>query len=166
MNNEDEFNSRLESAIQRGKRRAEHHASVQRHHELSEAELKRLHTSYRLTLSERIEAAIKRVADHFPGFRTESIYGEDGWGTACYRDDLRLDGGRRQNVYSRLEIVIRPYSELKVLDMKGKATVMNRELFHRSHYNKVADVEIEEFEQLIDAWIIEFAEQYSARSGS
>jgi hypothetical protein len=160
----DEFESRLESAISRGKKRAQLKASQQRQKELSEEELRRLHTSYRLELSERIEAAIHRVADHFPGFRHESLFGEVGWGSACYRDDLRIESGRRTNQYSRLEMVIRPYSDLHVLDLKGKGTVMNRELFNRSYYIPIAEVAVEEFEQLIDSWAVEYAEMYAAKS--
>jgi hypothetical protein len=160
----DDFESRLESAISRGKKRANWKASQERQKELSEEELRRMHTSYRLSLSERIESAIQRVADHFPGFQQESLFGEVGWGSACFRDDLRIEAGRRNNQYSRLEMVIRPYSDLNVLDLKGKGTVMNRELFNRSFYVPVAEVDIEEFEQLIDSWAIEYAEVYAAKS--
>ena len=160
----DEFKSRLESAIARGKKRAELKSDQQRQKQLSEEELRRLHTSYRLSLCDRIESAIHGVADHFPGFQLESLYGEVGWGTACYRDDLRIEAGRRSNQYSRLEMMIRPYSDLKVLDLKGKGTVMNRELFNRAHYVPVAEVDPEEFSQLIDAWAIEYAEVYAAKS--
>ena len=160
----DDFESRLESAISRGKKRANWKASEERQKELSEEELRRLHTSYRLSLSERIEGAIQRVADHFPGFQQESLYGEVGWGSACFRDDLRIESGRRNNQYSRLEMVIRPHSDLNVLDLKGKGTVMNRELFNRSFYVPVAEVDIEEFEQLIDSWAIEYAEVYASKS--
>ncbi len=160
----DDFESRLESAISRGKKRANWKASEERQKELSEEELRRLHTSYRLSLSERIEGAIQRVADHFPGFQQESLYGEVGWGSACFRDDLRIESGRRNNQYSRLEMVIRPHSDLNVLDLKGKGTVMNRELFNRSFYVPVAEVDIEEFQQLIDSWAIEYAEVYASKS--
>jgi hypothetical protein len=159
-----DFESRLESAISRGKKRAEWTASQDRQKVMSEEELRRLHTSFRLSLSERIERAIHRVADHFPGFRQESLFGEIGWGSACFRDDLRIESGRRNNQYSRLEMVIRPYSDLHVLELKGKATVTNRELFNRNFYLPVAEVEIEEFERLIDAWAIEYAEVYAAKS--
>ncbi len=160
----DDFTSRLESAIARGKRRAEAKANLQRQQQLSEEEMRRLHTSLRLSLSERIESAIKRVADHFPGFRQESIFGEAGWGSACYRDDLKMEGGRRTNLFSRLEMSIRPFSELHVLDLKGKGTVHNRELFNRSHYVNVVEADAEDFEQLIDVWAIEYAEMYSAKT--
>ena len=160
----DDFESRLESAISRGKKRANWKASEDRQKDLREEELRRLHTSYRLSLSERIEGAIQRVADHFPGFQQESLYGEVGWGSACFRDDLRIESGRRNNQYSRLEMVIRPHSDLNVLDLKGKGTVMNRELFNRSFYVPVAEVDIEEFQQLIDSWAIEYADVYASKS--
>jgi hypothetical protein len=160
----DDFQSRLESAISRGKKRGEYRASQQRQKALSEDELRRLHTSFRLSLSERIEKAIHQVAEHFPGFQEESLFGEVGWGSACYRDDLRIAAGRRSNQYSRLEMVIRPFSDLHVLELKGKGTVLNRELFNRSHYLPIADVDPSEFEQMIDAWSIEYAELYAAQS--
>lgn len=162
----DDFSSRLESAIARGKHRAQAKADEQKRKELSEEELRRMHSSFRLSLSERIEGAVAQVADHFPGFRQESLFGEVGWGAACYRDDLRIESGRRSNRYSRLEMVIRPYSDLKVLELRGKSTVHNRELFNRSHYVPVHEVDVEEFNQMIDAWAIEFAEIYSAKSGT
>lgn len=159
----DEFKSRLESAIARGRRRAEVSASQERQKEHSEEELKRMHSSHRLALSDRIEAAVKGVADHFPGFREEMVFGEKGWGNACYRDDLRIDAGRRSNQYSRLELVIRPFSDLRVLELKGKGTVMNRELFNRNYFVPIPEAEIEEFEQLVDTWAIEYAELYAAK---
>ena len=159
----DEFKSRLESAIARGRRRAEVHASQERQKEMSEEELKRLHSSYRLALSDRIESAVKGVADHFPGFREESIFGDKGWGNACYRDDLRIEAGRRTNEYSRLELVVRPFSALGVLELNGKGTVMNRELFNRNFFRSIPEVDIEEFQQLIDTWAIEYAELYATK---
>ncbi len=162
---DDDFTSRLQSAIERGKKRAQHKADLQRAKELSEEELKRLHTSFRLTLSDRIETAVSRVADHFPGFRQEGLFGEIGWGAACYRDDLHIEAGRRENLFSRLEMMIRPYSHLKVLELKGKGTVANRELFNRNHFVPVSEVDQEEYEQLIDGWAIEYAEIYAAKSG-
>jgi len=44
--------------------------------------------------------------------------------------------------------------------------VLNRELFNRSHFVAVGEVEIKEFEKLIDGWAIEYAEVYAAKSRS
>ena len=162
----EDFASRLESAIARGKRRAQIKADEARQKELSEEELKRMHSSLRLSLSDRIEEAVAGVADHFPGFRQESLFGEVGWGAACYRDDLRIQAGRRSNQYSRMEMVIRPYSDLKVLELRGKGTVLNREIFNRNHYVPIQEADIDEFSQMIDAWAIDFAEMYAAKTES
>mgnify|MGYP001819858672 CR=1 FL=1 len=160
----EDFKSRLQSAIERGQKRKQLSASEAKQKELSEEELKRLHTSFRLTLSERIEAKVHSVVDAFPGFRQESLFGEVGWGTACYRDDLLIKSGRRTNQYSRFEMVIRPYTDLQVLELKGKGTIKNREFFNRSYFRKIAEVDIDEFENVIDSWTIEYAEQYAAKS--
>ncbi|MGB1925073.1 MAG: hypothetical protein ACPHL6_00995 [Rubripirellula sp.] len=160
----DDFESRLESAISRGRQRAGHNASQEREKELTAEEKRRLHTTHRLALCERIEKAVQQVADHFPGFRQESMYGEVGWGAACYRDDLRITQGRRVNQYSRLEMVIRPHRDSHVLDLKGKGTVMNRELFNRNFFTPISDVDPDEFANLIDAWAIEYAEMYASKS--
>lgn len=160
----DDFQSRFESAVQRGQQRREHSENEAKRKELSEDELKRLHTSFRLSLSERIEAKIKNIIDAFPGFRQEALFGEVGWGTACYRDDLLIQNGRRSNQYSRFEMVIRPYSDLRVLDLKAKGTVKNRELFNRTLFRNIDAVNAQEFDDVIDAWTIEYAGQYAAKS--
>ena len=160
----DDFKSRFESAIQRGQKRRDLSANEAKRKELSEEELRRLHTSFRLSLSEQIESKINTVVDAFPGFRRESLFGEVGWGTACYRDDLQIRSGKRSNQYSRFEMVIRPFSDLRVLDLKGKGTVKNRELFNRALFRNIDEVDVREFEEVIDAWTIEYAEQYAAKS--
>lgn len=160
----DDFQSRLESAIQRGEKRRTHTESETKQKKLSEEELKRLHTSFRLSLSERIESKIQNIIDAFPGFRQEALFGEVGWGTAGYRDDLKIEKGKRSNQYSRFEMVIRPYSDLRVLDLKGKGTVQNREFFNRSLFRNIEEVNVSEFEQIIDNWTIEYAELYAAKS--
>ncbi|MEL6897102.1 MAG: hypothetical protein AAFP90_13435, partial [Planctomycetota bacterium] len=85
QNDESSFLNRMQSAVERGRQRGNQKAQQQRQKEVSEEEMRRLHTQYRLSLSGKIEAAIQQVANHFPGFRTEILFGETGWGAACYR---------------------------------------------------------------------------------
>lgn len=160
----EDFNQRLKSAIQRGQRRSERHEQAARAAQVSEEEFKRLHISYRLTLSERIEKAIEGVAHYFPGFRTELLYGEVGWGAACYRDDLQIVSNRRSNLYSRLEMTIPPLSSAHVLELRGKGTVTNKEYFNRNHFVPLLEVDPEDFARLIDAWAIDYAEYYASRN--
>jgi hypothetical protein len=158
------FDDQLQRAIQRGQRRSQAAHDAAMANALSEDELRRRHGAYRLRLSEHIELCIKKLPNHFPGFETEIIYGERGWGAACYRNDVRIEGGRRNQDYSRLEMTVRPYSSYHVLELTSKATIRNKEIFNRNHYELIADVDLAKFLELIDIWVLEFAEMYAAKS--
>ncbi|MBP88652.1 MAG: hypothetical protein CMJ64_18380 [Planctomycetaceae bacterium] len=159
-----DFDERLQKAIQRGKHRgdrAEREAAAQA---MSEDDLKRLHNQYRLELSDQIEKCLGNLPHHFPGFSYETIFGERGWGAACSRDDIRMQGGRRNNDYSRLAMTIRPFTEYHIVELTSKGTIRNRELFNRSYYEKIEDADCAKFSELIDVWVLEYAEQYAAKS--
>jgi hypothetical protein len=157
-----DFQKRLEKAIQRGQHALDARQRQQAEAALGEEELKRLHSQYRLELSEHIEACIKQLPQHFPGFRYETLAGERGWGAAISRDDLSLDGGRRRNLFSRLELAVRPFSSLHVLELAAKGTIRNKEVYNRTQYQLLADADIATFRELVDRWILEFAELYAA----
>ena len=158
------FDDRLQRAIERRQRRSQAAHDAAKANALSEEELRRRHGDYRLRISEHIEQCVKKVPNYFPGFETEIIYGERGWGAACYRNDIRIEGGRRNQDYSRLEMTVRPFSPYHVLELTSKATVRNKEIFNRNHYEQIADVELPKFLELIDLWVLEFAEMYAAKS--
>ena len=81
------FEERLQKAIDRGTDRRNQKADQAESAALTEEELKRLHSNHRLELSEHIEQCTEQVVNHFPGFQSETIYGERGWGVAISRDD-------------------------------------------------------------------------------
>lgn len=159
-----EFHERLEKAIQRGHRAGDARARARAERELNEKEIARLHSQYRLDVSERIERCLRQVSDQFPGFRFETLYGEKGWGAAISRDDLRVHDQRRTNLFSRLEMVIRPPNEYQVLELAAKGTVNNREVFNRSQYQQLTEVDLTTFHEWVDNWSLEFAELYAAKS--
>jgi hypothetical protein len=158
------FEERLNEAIQRGKQRGTAKRADAEAKALSDDELKRLHNQYRLQLSEQIEKCLERLPHHFPGFTFETIFGERGWGAACRRDDIRMSGGKRNNDYSRLEMTIRPFSSYHVVELIGKGTVRNKEVFSRTYFEKIEDTDVAKFSELIDFWVLEYAELYSAKS--
>lgn len=159
-----DFEQRLKKAIERGQRRGDAQTLAEEARTVNEEELKRLHSLYRLELSEHIEKCIRSLPQHFPGFQVETIFGERGWGAACRRDDLRMfRRGQRENYYSRLEITVRPYSPLQILELSAKGTVHNKELLTRQYHEPLGDADPAKFLELIDAWILEFAELYAAR---
>jgi hypothetical protein len=158
-----DFDEKLHNAIERGQRRSDARAEAQRRAALTEEECKRLHGQYRLQLSDRIEECMKRLPNHFPGFRYETMYGDRGWGAACFRDDIRLARGSRASDYSRLEMTVRPYSSLHVLELTAKGTVRNKEVYTRNFFEPLGEVDIDKFLGLVDAWVLEYAEVYAAQ---
>ena len=159
------FEDRLQKAIERGKRRGANARSEAASQAIIEEELRRMHSSFRLQLSEHIEKCIRQLPNYFPGFRLETLYGERGWGAACSRDDLRIVGtGRRESDFSRLELTVRPASSSFVLDLAAKGTIRNKEVFNRNYFEKLPDVDMDKFLQLIDVWVVEYAELYAAQT--
>src|SRR4029078_12652250 len=75
-----DFQERLEKAIQRGQRTQDAEARAPAQQAMGEEELKRLHSQYRLELSEHIEQSMRQLAQQFPGFRFETLVGSAGWG--------------------------------------------------------------------------------------
>ena len=159
-----DLDERLQKAIDRGQRRKQSRRDTSEQKQLSEDELKSLHSRCRLELSNHIEQCTEKLAQHFPGFQTETIYGDRGWGAACSRDDVRIEApGGRSNDFSRLEITIRPFTGSHVIDLAGKATVRNKEAFNRNIFEKIQQVDSADFIKLIDAWTVEFAEIFAAQ---
>jgi hypothetical protein len=158
-----DFEKRLEKAIERGQRRGDARQAAAARAALSEEELKRLHSEQRLILSEHIEKCLRNLPHHFPGFRYETILDDRGWGAAVRRDDLIIEPGKgRGEYFSRLEMTIRPFSSAQVLELAAKATIRNKELFQRTHYQRLTELDIASFTELIDLWVLEYAEQFAA----
>lgn len=159
-----DFDEQLRRAVERGRRKSEQAEAEAKAKALSEEESKRLHSKYRLELSDHIESAISKMVDFFPGFQQEILFGEQGWGAAVSRDDLQLNSGQRVNTRSRFEVIVRPFSDYQILDVAAKGTVHNKEVFQRHYFERIADVDCDEFLQRIDQWIVEFAELYASKN--
>ena len=159
------FQDRLSKAIQRGENISSRRSEAEAQKRLDEQELKRLHSEYRLQLSEQIESCLRSLLNYFPGFQYETIVGEKGWGGAVIRDDIGFDENRkRRSYYSRLELVIRPISQYFVMDLAGKGTIRNKEIFSRSHFQRIDEMDLHSFEEMIDNWTLEYAERFAASS--
>ena len=156
------FRERLQRATERGKQVRAAQLNEAAAKALSEEECRRRHSQYRLELTDHIENVLKELADNFPGFRVETVMDESGWGAAASRDDIRIADGRRTNVFSRLQVVVSPYNSYRVLDIAAKGTVRNKEVLSRNHYQRLADVDMQSFHELIEQWVLDYAELYSA----
>ncbi|TWT32493.1 hypothetical protein KOR34_42560 [Posidoniimonas corsicana] len=158
-----DFRQRLQKAASRGARSRAEREFEEAAEAISEEECRRLHSRLRLALTEHIEKCLAQLADNFPGFKPETIVDERGWGAAVSRDDVSMSGGRRNNLFSRLQVVVGPYNEYKVLDVSAKGAVHNKETFVRNHHQPLADVDEDHFRELIEMWILDYAEMYAAR---
>ena len=158
-----DFHERLEKAVERGTQAGSARARAAADAAISEEECRRQHSQYRLQLSEHIERCVAQLPQHFPGFRFEPVVGERGWGAVISRDDLVLDAGKRSNSFSRLEMTVRPYSSAHVIELTAKGTIRNKEIYNRSHYQLLGQVDIASFSGLVDLWVLEYAELYAAK---
>ena len=159
-----EFEKRLQRAIERGLRQGDARAQASAQQAENEEELKRLHSQYRLELSDHIENCLRQLPDHFPGFRYETVVGDRGWGAAVSRDDAgRGRDSGRSNFFSRLEMTIRPFSAYHVLELSAKGTIRNKEIYNRTHYQRLTEADPKSFIEMIDLWILEYAELYAVK---
>ncbi len=159
-----EFDDLLRGAVERGKQRGIAKTDQVKAAKMSQEEIKRLHSRYRLALSDKIEKCMEALPDHFPGFEIETIFGEKGWGAAAIRDDIITVKGKSNKLYSRFEMTVRPISTYGVLDLAAKGTVHNKELLRRQYFEELNDVDIEKFEGLVTSWTLEFAELYASKT--
>lgn len=159
-----DFDNELEKAIQRGQQLSQSRNAAAKKEALTAEEIRTAHTALRLHLSDHIENCLKRLANHFPGFEYETIYGSRGWGGAVSRNDLtRGPDGKSGSFFSRIELTVRPQNEFNVVNIAGKGTIRDKEMFTWNHFDDVLGCDQTEFEKRIDAWVLQYAEQFAAR---
>src|SRR3990172_4702934 len=156
------FRERLQRATERGQRIRTDKLREQAARALSEEECRRLHSKYRLELTEYIETCLRQLADNIPGFQLETVVDESGWGAAVNRDDVGLRDGRRTNLFSRLQLVVSPFNGYHVLELAAKGTIRNKERFTRNHFQSLAEVDLECFRELVELWVLDYAEMFAA----
>jgi len=156
-----DFDEKLKRAIERGQNHSLASARKQRELQMTEDEIRRKHTDFRLAIADHIEFALQRVVDHLPGFAYETVYGDRGWGGAVSRDDVQIQGRHRRTLFSRLELTVRPYSDVQVVDLVSKGTIRNQEIFARDFHQLVSVADKEEFLTVVDQWVLDYVEQYS-----
>ena len=156
-----DFEKRLKRAIQRGQQRGRDQNIEEARKALSQEELRRLHSQYRLELSEQIEVCLRQLAEQFPGFELENVVSDRGWGATISRDDVQLTSRNRANLFSRLQLLIRPFSSSHVVELMAKGTVRNKEIFNRTRFQRLDEADPTSFAEMIDLWVLEYAEQYA-----
>lgn len=159
-----DFEKRLKSAINRGERARDQRDSERVRKALSAEDLRNLHSTLRIELTDHIEECLRQLVDHFPGFRFETVLGASGWGARLNRDDVDFRRGQSRNLYSRLEVLISPYGSAPIIELVAKGTIRNKEVFDRKHYHRLDDVDPDTFRNMIDLWVLEYAEKFAAEA--
>ena len=157
-----DFRQRLQRAAERGQRARDEKARQEAAKALSEEEYRRLHSNYRLELSDHIESRLRQLADSFPGFQFETVVDENGWGAVVQRDDFSLVAGRRDSLFSRLLLVIAPFNDFHVFELVAKGTIRNKESFNRNHFQQLDEIDLESFSELVELWVLDYAEAFAA----
>lgn len=159
-----DFEDQLEKAIERGQQRITKRDQDRKKQSLNADDIKRRHNEFRLHLSDHIEKSLNRLSERFPGFEYEIIYGTKGWGGAIYRQDLtRGPDGRAGSFFSRLELSVRPINDYNVVNIAGKGTIADKELFSWNHFEDIDEATFEAFEDKLNNWMIQYVEQFAAR---
>ncbi len=83
---------------------------------------------------------------------------------AEYPEFVPIDKGSMAlgDVYSRLEITVKPFTELGIVNMNAKGTIKNKEMFTRRHHDPVQEADMEQFLSMVDRWVLEYAQLYTA----
>lgn len=157
-----DFDHRLKRAIGRGLHAKNSREQEAQEKKLNEEELRNLHSQARIELTEHIDVCLKKLVDHFPGFQYSSVIDADGWGAKIRRDDLELDSGKRKQQYSQLQLLIASFNKAHVIELNIKGTARNKEVIHRRHFQQLEALDTESFSELIDLWVLEYAEKYSS----
>ncbi len=157
-----DFEERLQKAISRGQKARDAEGEAAGQQKETVEDLRNLHSSLRISVSEHIEGCLKKLCDHFPGFEYSTVMNEDGWGARITRDDINLVAGTNRNLYSRLEMLVRPFSDTHILEVTTKGTIRNKEALNRSNFRFLKEAEVGDLVEIVDALVLEFAEKYSA----
>jgi hypothetical protein len=49
-----------------------------------------------------------------------------------------------------------------VIDVVAKGTIRNKEVFSRNFYQQLNEVDLDRFHELVEQWVLEYAELYAA----
>jgi ABC-type sugar transport system ATPase subunit len=160
-----DFDDRLAKAIERGQKQRTAAGQERISAQLTDEQFRTLHSQGRVELSERIEQALQKLTNAFPGFEYKTIVTPEGWGAKISRDDIVA--ARRQGVsqlYSHLELLVKPYTSTRILELVSRGAIRNKEVLTRSHFQQLQDLNLPSYNELLDQWVIEFAEKYAAIS--
>ena len=61
-------------------------------------------------------------------------------------------------------MVIKPYSASHIVEMVARGTIRNKEVLSRTQFQVLTQLDMDSFRDLIDQWVLEYAEKFSAKA--
>lgn len=61
-------------------------------------------------------------------------------------------------------MLVTPLGSAAIVELVAKGTIRNKEVFNRKHFQQLSRVDLDSFKELVDLWVLEYAEQFSART--
>ena len=58
---------------------------------------------------------------------------------------------------------MRPLNDYNVVNIAGKGTIADKELFSWNHFEDINEATFEAFEDKLNNWMIQYVEQFAAR---
>jgi hypothetical protein len=160
-----DFDQRLEKAINRGFRKKDAAEQELERQRLTEEECRSLHSRARMELSAHVNTGLSKLVDHFPGFDFQEVVSADGWGGKVARDDLAGAPGKPMSrLYSHLEVLVKPMSSARIVELGVRGAIRNKETLSRSHYQRLDELDLETFKDVVDQWLLEYAEKFAMSS--
>jgi hypothetical protein len=59
-------------------------------------------------------------------------------------------------------MLVSPLGTAPIIELVAKGTIRNKEVFHRRNYQQLTEADLDSFRELIDIWVLEYAELYAA----
>lgn len=157
-----DFGQRLQKAVERGRKQSAAAAQDQVRSQLTEEELRTLHAQARVELSDHIELCLQQVAQQFPGFDFQTVLNPEGFGARIARDNIRGRRGTMNREYSHLELIVKSFSPARILEVVCRGAIANKEAVNRNQFQRITELDLDTFKQLVDQWVLEYAEKYAA----
>ena len=154
-----DFEKRLERAISRRRNGADFETTRRnRSAAYRRAISQRAHARCRLELSEQIEAGLRKLADYFPVFAStrSSATMAGAPGSAGTISPWGLGGHPGLNI-AGWKSLFGPLAA-HIIELVGKGTIRNKELFHRNHFQFLTQVIVQSLRDMCDLWVLEYAE--------
>ena len=155
------FDKRIQRAIHRGQQGSVIKSGAPTAKPSSARQHEKIHTEVRDELIEHLDYCLASVAKHFPEFRVQTIVSENGWGTRMAADHAAAKSKKKTpSAKSFFEILVPPLQDRPVIELKSRATILDQEVFLRTHYQPLDAIDFTSLARVIEKWCLDFVESY------